>query len=306
MPNILQTNQITKTIDGKDLVKNVSIHVKKGEIYGFLGPNGAGKTTMMKMITNLWKPTQGEIWLFGEKLTPTSYEVLKRMGSIIEFPSFYEHMSGKENLQLHAEYMGYYLPGSIENVLEMLGLQEAADQPVRNYSLGMKQRLGIARAILCKPELLVLDEPTNGLDPAGMKQLRDLFRMLCTEYGITIMLSSHMLSEVETIADTIGVIHRGTMMQEISMREITEKHTTYMEAVVEDTRRAAYVLADQLKMENFKVVDGKKIRIYDVGMDIQEITKALAVNKVGIISIGKRAESLEEYFLKLTEGGIVQ
>lgn len=306
MPNILQTNQITKTIDGKDLVKNVSIHVKKGEIYGFLGPNGAGKTTMMKMITNLWKPTQGEIWLFGEKLTPTSYEVLKRMGSIIEFPSFYEHMSGKENLQLHAEYMGYYLPGSIENVLEMLGLQEAADQPVRNYSLGMKQRLGIARAILCKPEFLVLDEPTNGLDPAGMKQLRDLFRMLCTEYGITIMLSSHMLSEVETIADTIGVIHRGTMMQEISMREITEKHTTYMEAVVEDTRRAAYVLADQLKMENFKVVDGKKIRIYDVGMDIQEITKVLALNEVGIISIGKRAESLEEYFLKLTEGGIAQ
>lgn len=306
MPNILQTNQITKTIDGKDLVKNVSIHVKKGEIYGFLGPNGAGKTTMMKMITNLWKPTQGEIWLFGEKLTPTSYEVLKRMGSIIEFPSFYEHMSGKENLQLHAEYMGYYLPGSIENVLEMLGLPEAADQPVRNYSLGMKQRLGIARAILCKSEFLVLDEPTNGLDPAGMKQLRDLFRMLCTEYGITIMLSSHMLSEVETIADTIGVIHRGTMMQEISMREITEKHTTYMEAVVEDTRRAAYVLADQLKLENFKVVDGKKIRIYDVGMDIQEITKALAVNEVGIISIGKRAESLEEYFLKLTEGGIAQ
>ncbi len=306
MPNILQTNQITKTIDGKDLVKNVCIHVKKGEIYGFLGPNGAGKTTMMKMITNLWKPTQGEIWLFGEKLTPTSYEVLKRMGSIIEFPSFYEHMSGKENLQLHAEYMGYYLPGSIENVLEMLGLPEAADQPVRNYSLGMKQRLGIARAILCKSEFLVLDEPTNGLDPAGMKQLRDLFRMLCTEYGITIMLSSHMLSEVETIADTIGVIHRGTMMQEISMREITEKHTTYMEAVVEDTRRAAYVLADQLKLENFKVVDGKKIRIYDVGMDIQEITKALAVNEVGIISIGKRAESLEEYFLKLTEGGIAQ
>lgn len=302
MPNILQTNQLTKTIDGKELVKKVNIHVNKGEIYGFLGPNGAGKTTVMKMITNLWKPTSGEVWLFGEKLTPTSYEVLKRMGSMIEFPSFYEHMSGKENLQLHAEYMGYYLPGSIENVLEMLGLQEAADQPVRNYSLGMKQRLGIARAILCKPELLVLDEPTNGLDPAGMKQLRDLFRMLCTEYGITIMLSSHMLSEVETIADTIGVIHRGTMMQEISMREITEKHTTYMEAVVEDTRRAAYVLADQLKLENFKVVDGKKIRIYDVGMDIQEITKALAVNEVGIISIGKRAESLEEYFLKLTKG----
>ena len=194
MPNILQTNQLTKTIDGKELVKKVNIHVNKGEIYGFLGPNGAGKTTVMKMITNLWKPTSGEVWLFGEKLTPTSYEVLKRMGSMIEFPSFYEHMSGKENLQLHCEYMGYYTPNSVENALEMLGLSEAAEKKVKSYSLGMKQRLGIARAILCRPELLILDEPTNGLDPAGMKQLRDLLRMLCSEYGITIMISSQMLS----------------------------------------------------------------------------------------------------------------
>ena len=176
MPDILQTNQLTKTIDGRDLVKNVSIHVKKGEIYGFLGPNGAGKTTVMKMITNLWKPTEGEVMLFGEKLTPTSYEVLKRMGSMIEFPSFYDHMSGKDNLKLHTEYMGYYMPGSVENTMDMLGLSEAAEKPVKSYSLGMKQRLGIARAILCKPELLVLDEPTNGLDPVGMKQLRDLFK----------------------------------------------------------------------------------------------------------------------------------
>ncbi len=121
MPDIIQTNQLTKTIDGRDLVRNVNIHVKKGEIYGFLGPNGAGKTSVMKMITNLWKPTEGEVLLFGEKLTPDSYEVLKRMGSIIEFPGFYDHMSGKENLQLHCEYMGYYTPGSVENALEMLG-----------------------------------------------------------------------------------------------------------------------------------------------------------------------------------------
>ena len=111
MPNIVQTDQLTKIIDGKELVKNVNIHVKKGEVYGFLGPNGAGKTTVMKMLTNLWKPTSGEVWLFGEKLTPTSYEVLKRMGSIIEFPCFYDHMSGKDNLKLHSEYMGYHTPG---------------------------------------------------------------------------------------------------------------------------------------------------------------------------------------------------
>ena len=150
MPYILQTNNLTKTIGGKDLVKNVNLHIKKGEIYGFLGPNGAGKTTVMKMITNLWKPTDGSIEIFGKTLTPQSYEVLKRMGSIIEFPTFYNHMTGYENLKLHCEYMGYYKHGSIENALDMLDLTDAAQKPVKNYSLGMKERLGIARAILCK------------------------------------------------------------------------------------------------------------------------------------------------------------
>ena len=304
MPNILQTNQLTKTIDGKELVKKVNIHVNKGEIYGFLGPNGAGKTTVMKMITNLWKPTSGEVWLFGEKLTPTSYEVLKRMGSMIEFPSFYEHMSGKENLQLHCEYMGYYTPNSVENALEMLGLSEAAEKKVISYSLGMKQRLGIARAILCRPELLILDEPTNGLDPAGMKQLRDLLRMLCSEYGITIMISSHMLSEVESIADTIGVIHHGNMMKEISMKEVAEKNTAYIELAAADVKKAAYVLADKLELDNFKVFDDQEIRIYDEWVNTKEIVRALAVNEVEVISIGKKAESLEDYFLKLTEGSV--
>ncbi len=304
MPNILQTNQLTKTIDGKELVKKVNIHVNKGEIYGFLGPNGARKTTVMKMITNLWKPTSGEVWLFGEKLTPTSYEVLKRMGSMIEFPSFYEHMSGKENLQLHCEYMGYYTPNSVENALEMLGLSEAAEKKVKSYSLGMKQRLGIARAILCRPELLILDEPTNGLDPAGMKQLRDLLRMLCSEYGITIMISSHMLSEVESIADTIGVIHHGNMMKEISMKEVAEKNTAYIELAAADVKKAAYVLADKLELDNFKVFDDQEIRIYDEWVNTKEIVRALAVNEVEVISIGKKAESLEDYFLKLTEGSV--
>lgn len=303
MPLVLQTKQLTKTMDGKDLVKHVDIHVKKGEIYGFLGPNGAGKTTVMKMITNLWKPTEGEIWLFGEKLTPRSYEVLKRMGSIIEFPSFYDHMSGEENLALHCEYMGYYTPGSVKNALAMLGLSQAADRPVKSYSLGMKQRLGIARAVLCKPEFLILDEPTNGLDPAGMKQLRDLFRMLCSEYGITIMISSHLLSEVESIADTIGVIHHGNMKKEISMSEISQKNTAYIELVVEDTKKAAYVLADQLELHHFKIVEDKEIRIYDIRIDTKQIASTMAINGVEVIALGKKAESLEDYFLKLTEGG---
>lgn len=301
--NIIQTNQLTKIIDGKELVKDVSIHVRKGEIYGFLGPNGAGKTTIMKMITNLWKPTYGTVELFGETLTPTSYEVLKRIGSIIEFPCFYEHMSGKENLEMHCEYMGYHTPGSVENALKMLGLLEAGDRQVKRYSLGMKQRLGIARAVLCRPELLVLDEPTNGLDPAGMKQLRDLFKMLCLEYGITIMISSHILSEVESIADTIGIIAHGRMMREISMQEISDINTAYIELAVADTKAAAYVLADKLELKNFKVVDAHHIRIYDDQIQTSELSKALALNDVAIEFIGRKSERLEDYFLKITEEG---
>ena len=304
MSELLWTDRLTKTIDGRDLVRDVNIHVKKGEIYGFLGPNGAGKTTVMKMITNLWKPTRGEVWLFGERLTPGSYEVLRRMGSMIEFPGFYDHMSGADNLRLHCEYMGYRHPGSVEEALSVSGLLKAAEKPVKSYSLGMKQRLGIARAILCRPELLILDEPTNGLDPAGIRQFRELFRMLRSEYGITIMISSHMLSQVESIADTIGIIHRGNLMEEISMKEISLKNTAYIELAAPDVKKAAYVLTDKLGLENFRGIDGENIRIYDARTDTGEVARALTTNDVEIISIGRKSESLEDYFLKLTEGGV--
>ena len=287
MPFILQTSGLSKKIGSKALVADVNIHIPKGEIYGFLGPNGAGKTTVMKMITNLWKPTSGTIEVFGEVLTPKSYEVLKRMGSIIEFPTFYDHMTGRENLQLHCEYMGYYNVDSVESALQMLDLTSAADQPVKNYSLGMKERLGIARAIMCKPELLILDEPTNGLDPAGMKQIRDLLKTLCSEYGITVMISSHILSEVESIADTVAIIHHGKMMKEIRMQDIEEK-------------QADYVLTKKLGLQNFKILDSGKIRIYDHAASTQQLTKILALNDVEVVSIGKKSETLEDYFLKLT------
>lgn len=300
MTYIVQTNHLTKIIDGKTLVSDVNLHVKKGEIYGFLGPNGAGKTTVMKMLTNLWKPTEGKVTLFGEELTPSSYEVLKRMGSIIEFPTFYEHLSGKENLKLHCGYMGYYHHGSAEEALEMLGLTDAKDKPVKSYSLGMKQRLGIARAILCKPELLILDEPTNGLDPAGMKQIRDLLRTLCTEYGITVLISSHILTEIESIADTVGLIAHGKMIREISVKEIAEMNTAFTELTVNDIKRAAYVLSDKLGLTNFKVLGETGIRIYESEVSTQEISKTMLLNDVQISAIHKKAESLEDYFLKMT------
>ncbi len=302
MSYILQTDHLGKIIDGKEIVTDVNIHITKGEIYGFLGPNGAGKTSVMKMITNLWKPTNGRVSLFGKTLETTSYEVFKRMGSIIEFPTFYEHLSGKDNLQFHCEYMGYYNKGSVMEALEMLNLIDSADKPVKNYSLGMKQRLGIARAILCRPELVILDEPTNGLDPAGMKQIRDLFKMLCTEYGMTLMISSHLLSEIESIANTIGVINQGKMMKEIAIEEIAETNTFYVELVVEDMKRAAFVLAENMHLSNFKIIGDSTIRIYEQGVATQKVSKELMLNDVAILSITQHTESLEDYFLKMTQG----
>jgi len=300
MQYILQTNHITKTIGKKTLVNSVDLHIKKGEIYGFLGPNGAGKTTVMKMITNLWKPTEGTIEIFGETLTPKTYEVLKRMGNIIEFPVFYEHLTGYESLKLHCEYMGYYNHGSIKNALDMLSLTDAANKPVKNYSLGMKERLGIARAILCKPEFLILDEPTNGLAPAGMKQIRELLQTLRTEYGTTIMISSHILSEIESISDTVGIINRGKMVKEIGIKEIEEMHLSYIEVSVLDTKRVAFILSEKLHLDNFKVIEDGKIRIYDNRVSIQELSKTLALGDVEVLGLGKKAETLEDYFLKTT------
>ncbi|MCM1991721.1 ABC transporter ATP-binding protein [Oceanirhabdus seepicola] len=306
MEYILKTYNLTKVFDGKEVVSNVNMNIKKGEIYGFLGPNGAGKTTVMKLITNLLKPTVGEIEIFDERLTNTSYEALKRMGTIIETPVFYEKLTGRENLEMHCDYMGYHNKKTIDEVLKMVNLRGVDQKPVKAFSLGMKQRLGIARAIITKPELLILDEPINGLDPMGIKELRDLFKMLSTEYGITILISSHILSEIEQIADTIGVINDGKLVKEVSMENIRKSNFEFIEMAVEDTSRATYILNNKLNISNFKVMNDNLIRIYNSNITPNKISETLILNGVSIESITKKESSLEEYFLKLTkEGGLV-
>ncbi|WP_054951086.1 ABC transporter ATP-binding protein [Numidum massiliense] len=303
MAYVVTTNGLTKSFQGKEVVSNVNMHIRKGEIYGFLGPNGAGKTTVMKMLTNLVKPTAGEIEIFGEKVTPTSYDYLGRIGSIIEYPIFYERLTAGENLALHCEYMGYYDKGAIDDALKLVNLKNIEDEMVKNFSLGMKQRLGIARAIITKPELLILDEPINGLDPVGIKEIRHVLDMLSKEYGITLLISSHIIAEIEQIADTIGVISDGRLIEEVTMDNIRGQHTEYIELVTAHQRKACVVLADQLHISNFKTVNEKIVRIYDARVSQAEISKTLVLNDVAIEGINKKVTSLEEYFLNLIHEG---
>ncbi|WP_374964153.1 ABC transporter ATP-binding protein [Lysinibacillus sp. RS5] len=305
MTYIVKTNQLTKVYEGKEAVSSVNMHVKKGEIYGFLGPNGAGKTTVMKMLTNLTKPTSGDIEIFGEKLTDQSYEVLKRLGTIIEYPIFYENLTAKETLELHCEYMGYYDKKEITHVLDLVKLTNTEKKRVKDFSLGMKQRLGIARAIITKPELLILDEPINGLDPVGIKELRELFKMLCKEYGITIIISSHILGEIEQMADTIGVIKNGRLINEVSMDAVNHSQADYIEVIVNDGRKAAFIIEKELHITNFKLMDDNSIRIYESTASQKVLTKTLIEHDIEIEGISKKTSSLEDYFLKLINGGVV-
>ncbi|KEK11858.1 ABC transporter ATP-binding protein [Lysinibacillus fusiformis] len=305
MTYIVKTNQLTKVYEGKEVVSAVNMNVKKGEIYGFLGPNGAGKTTVMKMLTNLTKPTSGDVEIFGERLTDRSYELLKRMGTIIEYPIFYEKLTARETLELHCEYMGYYNKQEIAHVLNLVKLTNTEEKRVKDFSLGMKQRLGIARAIITKPELLILDEPINGLDPIGIKELRELFKMLCTEYGITIIISSHILGEIEQLADTIGVIKEGRLITEVTMDTINRNQADYIEVIINDGKKAAFILESKLKMTNFKLMDDHSIRIYDLTVSQKVLTKTLIEHDIEIEEISKKTSTLEDYFLKLINGGIV-
>lgn len=302
MGYVIKTTNLTKTFKGIEVIRNVNINVKKGEIYGLLGPNGAGKTTLMRMMTSLVKPTAGEVEVFGEVMSCNSYEVLKRIGAIIEYPVFYDNLTAKENLEIHGEYMGYHNGKEIDNVLRLVKLPGNNNKKVKEFSLGMKQRLGIGRAILTKPELLILDEPINGLDPEGIREIRDLLKLLCKEYGTTILISSHILSEIEQMADTICVLSEGRLIKEVSMNDVRKINTEYIEIETDNCKKAGYILENNLGIRNFKIVDENKIRVYDSKAQKNEVSKALIMNDVEIMSIAQKNTSLEDYFLKLTKG----
>ena len=224
MRNIVEIKEVFKTIDKEEVLSGINLQIAEGEIYGFLGPNGAGKTTLMKCMLSLSTITSGSIEIFGKNLQEHREEILSQVGSIIETPSFYENFTAKEILEIHAQYMGKTITESdVIRALRMVGLKNTTKK-VKDFSLGMRQRLGLARAFLTKPKLLILDEPINGLDPIGIQEIRNLLLSLSKEHGITILISSHILSEISQIADKIGFIKNGEIVEQVSMKEIRRKN----------------------------------------------------------------------------------
>ena len=221
MDYMITTDRLTKKYKNFTSVDNVSLHIRKGSIYGFLGPNGAGKSTTMKMLLGLTAPTKGSFIIDGKQFPNDRIDILKEIGSFIEAPSFYANLTGRENLDIIRRILG--LPKSdVEDALELVGLTEFGDRLAKKYSLGMKQRLGLAGALIGRPPILILDEPTNGLDPSGIHEIRNLVKSLPELYDCTILISSHMLSEIELMADDIGILNHGRLLFEGSMDELRQ------------------------------------------------------------------------------------
>ncbi|SFC58505.1 ABC-2 type transport system ATP-binding protein [Bacillus sp. 491mf] len=303
METIIKINKLSKSFKGTETVSNVNMKINRGEIYGFLGPNGAGKTTIMKMILNLVKPSSGEIIVLNQPVLPTSYQYLEKIGSIIEYPVFYDRLTAKGNLEFHCEYIGYHDERAVGEALEIVGLKEVANKKIHEFSLGMKQRLGIARAIVTKPEILILDEPINGLDPIGIKDIRELLLHLKKEYGITILISSHIVSEIESIADTIGIINQGKLLKEVKMEEIRKENIEYLEIEVDNFKKTTQVLEDKLGIKKYEIVNQNTIRIFEQAISQYQINKELILNDVIVKRIERKQHNLEEYFLNLINGG---
>ena len=299
---VIKTIQLTKKYGNQTVVNKANLHVKQGRIYGLLGRNGAGKTTIMKMILGLTPITSGNVEVFGMNIIGKEKRIYPRIGAIIETPGFYPNLTGTENLEIFARLRGTAFPNAVKNALETVGLPYKDKKTFGKYSLGMKQRLGIANAILHDPELLILDEPTNGLDPIGIVEVREFIKKLSNEYGKTILISSHILPEISLLADDIGIIDKGVLLEESSMSELERRNRKYISLQVSDIPKTTMILERQYNVTDYSVQDEQTIWIYDVDLNMGEINKTLIMQDITVISSGIRNDTLEDYFKKITGG----
>lgn len=296
--SIIETRDLSFAIGSTQILKNVSLRVPKGSLFGFLGPNGAGKTTLIRVLLNLYQTKHNSVFLFGEDVTKNRLSVLKRLGRFVEQPTLYGHLTGEENLRIAQNYYGT-TKSSIDEVLETVGMTYARNRLVKKYSLGMKQRIAIAQALIHNPELLILDEPTNGLDPNGIKEIRELLIKLNTEKGITIFVSSHMLAEIERMCSHVGLIHNGELVFQGTLNQLTLANSKRLELKVGDVTRAKQLLQTQ----GITAIHNNNSTLE---LDIENEKQTASINRylveqgIDVYKLNYHEHNLEDVFMTLT------
>jgi len=298
-PEVLRVEGLTKAYGRKRALDGISFSVGEGEIFGFLGPNGAGKTTTIRIVTGLIRATAGTVFLFGVERRGAALAQMARLGAMVEIPRFYPHLSGRENLRALGILSGVRGGAAPARALETVRLVEAADDPVRTYSQGMRQRLGIAQALLAEPELVLLDEPTNGLDPAGVHEMRALITRLNRERGITFLISSHQLLEVEQLATRVAILRKGKVLVCGGVDEILSREADYHRIGVDDPERGRAILAEEHEV---RPGEGGSLRVKVAREDVPALVEKLVTHGIGLREVVPERPSLEDYFLRVTEG----
>lgn len=299
---VIETKNLTKRYGTQKSVADLNIHVRKGRIYGLLGRNGAGKTTTMKMLLGLTRPTAGEVLIWGKPLRGNGRTILPRIGSLIEAPGFYPNLTATENLSLFAKLRGVPNPHAIKDALDLVSLPYEDKKLFSQYSLGMKQRLAIALVVLHDPELLILDEPINGLDPIGIAEVRLFIRRLCDEKEKTILISSHILSEISLLADDIGIIDRGVLLEEETLVKLEEKNSKYIHFAISDAAQAARILEQTFGEKQFSIQDDNNIWLYNLDLSVTKIVSVFVENGLEVSEAHTCEDSLEDYFKRIIGG----
>ncbi|MNZ72645.1 putative ABC transporter ATP-binding protein YxlF [compost metagenome] len=301
---VLKTNGLTKRYKGEFALRDLSITIEPGRIYGLIGQNGAGKSTFMRLVAGLAFPTAGSIELFGQSGDKDLQDERKRLGCMIEYPSITPNMSAKDNLKLHRILRG--IPSeTIENeLLALVGLNNTGTKKAKNFSLGMKQRLGIAIALLGDPELLILDEPINGLDPLGVVEIRNLLIKLCEERHMTILISSHNLPELYQVATDYLIIHQGKLMQSITLAELEENCKHHFLINCNQPEKLVSVLETELNTVNYKVMPDNTVKLYDYLGEQEVVAKKLYENGIAVSNFSIQGDTLEDYFISVIGGGL--
>ncbi|HDR4438333.1 ABC transporter ATP-binding protein [Bacillus thuringiensis serovar brasilensis] len=301
MTTILSVRDVKKVIGKKTIVENISFDVKQGEVFGFLGPNGAGKTTTIRMLVGLIKETEGTISIGGYSIKENFREAMRQIGSIVENPELYTYLTGWENLKQFARMLGGISDERIIEIAHMVHLDERIHDKVKTYSLGMKQRLGIAQALLGNPKLLILDEPTNGLDPAGIRELREFIHKLVKEENMSVFISSHLLSEVQMICDRVAIIHKGKMITVAKVEELIKTASDRVEWIVTPISKAKDMLVDAEEVREVSI-EGNRLLCRMHISSISNWNKTFVENGIDVHSVKELVFTLEDLFIELTRG----